>query len=104
MTSRPVRCRPTVFQNRKPRRPRAAIPSGTPTPTPIAVGKLAECPWVWVGVEGSVDVFAGEDARTLVGFEVGPAEKVVVTVSMEIFVPADENDMAGGNPKMEPFE
>lgn len=54
-------------------------------------------------MEGSVDVFGVEDARTLAGFEVGSAEKVVVTTSLKILVPAVEDDVTGGNPKMEPF-
>lgn len=54
-------------------------------------------------MEGSVDVFDGEDARTLAGFEVGSAEKVVVTISLKILVPADEDDVIGGNPKTAPF-
>ena len=97
-----IRCRPTCFQNTNPRKPREAIPSGTPTPTPIAIGKLAEDPEVLVGNEGSVEVFDGEDAKTLVGFEVGLAEKVVVTISLKSLVPADEDDVTGGNPRMAP--
>lgn len=31
-----------------------AMPSGTPIPTPIAVGRLVECAWVWAGKGGSV--------------------------------------------------
>lgn len=50
-----------------------------------------------------MDVFDGEDARTLAGFEVGSAEKVVVTTSLKILVPAVEDDVTDGNPKMEPF-
>lgn len=98
-----IRCRPASFQNRNPRKPREAIPSGTPTPTPIAIGKLSECPGVWEGKEVSVDVFDGEDTKTLVGFEVVLAEKVVVTISLKSSVPADEDDVTGGNPKIEPF-
>ena len=65
-----------------------------------------------MGKEGSVEVFDGEDTRTLVGFEVGLAEKVAVTVSLKSLVPADvdaiggnydEDDVTGGNPKMAPF-
>ena len=48
-------------------------------------------------------VFDGEDARTLVGLRVTLAEKVVVTMSLKSLVPADEGDVTGGNPKMEPF-
>ena len=50
-----------------------------------------------------MDVFDGEDTRTLVGFEVGLAENVVVTISLASLVPTDEDDVIGGNPKMEPF-
>ena len=51
--------------------------------------------------------FDGEDTRILVGFlvgfEVDSAEKVVVTMLLEILVPTDEDDVTGGKPKMEPF-
>ncbi len=66
-----------------------------------------------------MDVFDGEDARTLVGFEIGSVKKVAVTVSLGtsvptdgddltgvslgILVPTDEDEVTGGNPKMEPF-
>lgn len=54
-----------------------------------------------------MDVFDGEDATILAGFRVGSTEKVVVTVSvsLKILMPADddEDDVTGGNPKMEPF-
>ena len=66
-----------------------------------------------MGKEGSVEVFDREDTRTLVGLEVGLAEKVAVTVSLKRLVPADvddviggnhdEDDVTGGNPKMPPF-
>ena len=66
-----------------------------------------------MGKEGSVEVFDGEDTRTLVGFDVGLAEKVAVSVSLKILVPTDvddviggdhdEDDVTGGNPKMAPF-
>ena len=46
-----------------------------------------------------MDVVDGEDTETLVGF----AEKVVVTTSLKSLVPADEDDVIGGKPKMEPF-
>ena len=50
-----------------------------------------------------MDVFDGEDARTLVGFEIGSVKKVAVTVTLGISVPTDEDEVTGGNPKMEPF-
>ena len=50
-----------------------------------------------------MDVVDEEDTETLVGFEVGFAEKVVVTTSLKILVPVDEDDVIGGKPKMEPF-
>ena len=47
-----------------------------------------------------MEVVDGKDTRTLVGFlvgfEVGSAEKVVVTMSLKILVPADEDDVTGG--------
>ena len=51
-----------------------------------------------------MDVFDGEVATTLVGFEIGSAETVVVMMALGILVlPADEADVAGGKPKMEPL-
>lgn len=35
-----------------------------------------------------MDVFNGEDARTLAGFEVGATEKVAVTTSLKILMPS----------------
>ena len=61
-----------------------AIPSGTPTPTAIAVGKLAECSWVWTGTE----------------VEFGPDEKVVVTGLREVVLAANCEDVTGGNPSI----
>ena len=87
------------------------IPSGTPSPTPSAVGKLAECFWVWTGTEGPVNVLAGEaavtavaeDAVTVATFEFGPAEKVVVTVLPKVVMRADDEGATGGNPSIPPF-
>ena len=55
------------------------MPSGTPIPTPIAVGRLVEGACVWAGTGEPVEVLAEEEAVTVVAFELGPAEKVVVT-------------------------
>ncbi len=87
------------------------IPSGTPIPTPTAVGKLAECFWLWTGTEGLVNVSAGEAAVTVVAedavmvaaVEPGPAEKVVVTVLPKVVVGADDKDVTGGNPSILPL-
>ena len=80
----------------------AAIPSGMPTPNPIAVGRLAECSGVWAGTEGSVYVMAGEDAVKIVAFElVIPEEKMVVTRSLGLLVATDCESVTGGNPSSE---
>lgn len=79
-----------------------AITSGTPIPTPTAVGRLVQCSWVWAGTGGSADVLAEEDAKTVVAFELGPAEKAVVTGLLEIWVGADGGGVTGGKPKIEP--
>ena len=52
-----------------------------------------------------MDVFDGVDTKILVGSGVGSAEKVVVTISVKSLVPAadEDEDVTGGNPKMEPF-
>lgn len=55
------------------------------------------------GVEGSMDVLVVENAIILAGFGVGTAEKLTVTRSLGLMVPADEDDVIGGNPRMEPF-
>ena len=89
-----------------------AIPSGTPSPTPSAVGKLAECFWVLTGTEESVNVLAGEAAVTVVAedpvtvtaFEHSPAEKVVVTILPETVMGADDEGVTGGIPKILPLE
>ena len=85
-----------------------SIPSGTPIPTPNAVGKLAECFWAWTGTEGSVNALAGgaemtvvaKDAVTVAAFESGPAEKVVVTV---LVTGADDEGVTGGSPSILPL-
>ena len=65
----------------------AAIPSGTPIPTPSAVVGVAECSGVWTGIGGLVFVLAEEDAGAIVAFEsLVPEGKMVVT---------------GGNPSSE---
>ena len=97
-----VRFRTVSFQNKKPRKPMIAITSGTPIPTPMAVGRLVRCFWVWAGTGGYPDVLAEEDAKTAVAFELGPAEKAVVTGLLEIWVGADGGGVTGGKPKMEP--
>ena len=80
-----------------------AITSGTPIPTPIAVGRLVQCSRVWAGTGGSEDVLAEEDdAKTVVAFELGPTEKAVVTGLLEIRVGADGRGVTGGKPKIEP--
>ena len=71
-----------------------AIPSGTPIPTPSAVGMLAECFWGWTGTEGSVDILAGEDVVT------GAA---VITVMLEVVMGADDEGVRGGNPSILPL-
>lgn len=89
-----------------------SVPSGTPIPTPSAVGKLAECFWVWTGTEGSVDVLAreaavtvvAEDAVTVAAFGLGPAEKVVVTVLPKVVMRADDEGVTGANPSILPLE
>ena len=66
-------------------------------PTPIAVGRLVECSWGWVGTGASgMDV---EDAGGIVTFEVSVAEKVVVTTSLEIIVAPDGVGVTGGIPR-----
>lgn len=79
-----------------------AIPSGTPIPTPTAVGRLVEDSWIWAGTAGPVDVLAGEFARTVVAIELGPVEKVVVTGLLDFMVGADGEGVSGGNPRIEP--
>lgn len=54
-----------------------------------------------MGRDESVEVFDGEDTRTLVGFEVGLAEKVAVTISQKSLVPAGVDDVVGGTPDEE---
>ena len=49
-----------------------------------------------------VDTLAGEDARTVVAFETGLADSVVVTRLLGAVVGADGKDVTGGNPKIEP--
>ena len=88
------------------------IPSGTPIPTPSAVGKLDECFWVWTGTEVSVNVLGGaaavslvaEDAVTVAAFDFGPAEKVVVTVLPKVVVGADDEGVTGASPSILPGE
>ena len=97
-----------------------AIPSGTPIPTPSAVGRVAERSSVWADAARSVDVLigenegtlvdtaepvdtlAGEDARTVIAFEIGPADNVVVARLLEAAAGADCEDVTGGSPKIEP--
>lgn len=86
----------------------ANMPSGTPIPTPIAVGRVVEGSSLWADTAGSVDdvsaredagaaiktaglgdVLAEEDATTGVAFELGPAENVVVASSLGVAVRAD---------------
>ena len=57
-----------------------AIPSGTPIPTPSAVGRVAERSSVWADAARSVDLLAGEDEVTPVDTAEpsGPADNVVV--------------------------
>ena len=117
-----LRCRIVSLQNRKPKRPMTAKPSGTPMPTPMAVGRLAECFWVGPGVgdsvdmsvdcswvcaatEGPVKVLTEEAAGVEIGFELGLAEseEVVVTKSLELLVGSDDEGVRGGNPKRLPL-
>lgn len=97
-----------------------AIPSGTPIPTPSAVGRVAERFLVWAEAARSVDVLAGEDegtlvdtaepvdklvgedTRTVIAFEIGPADNVVVARLLGAAVGADCEDVTGGKPKIEP--
>ena len=97
-----------------------AIPSGTPIPTPRAVGRVVERPAVWPDATRSVDLLAGEDegtlvdtaepvdiragedARIVVAFENGPANIVVAARLLGAAVDADDEDVTGGNPKIEP--
>lgn len=87
-----------------------AIPSGTPIPTPMAIGRLVDGSWVWTGTWGSVDVLVEESAETVDPFELGRTEKVVVTRMLVALVRADDagvtdgecEGVTGGNPKMEP--
>ena len=88
-----------------------AIPSETPIPAPIAVGRLAECS-CWTGAADSagmwdtresVDVLSGEDTVVVITSELAPADKVVVTMSREYLVEADGEGVTGGNPKIEAF-
>lgn len=68
------------------------MPSGTPIPTPIAVGRLVEGACVWAGTGGPlgtgepVEVMAEEEAVTVVAFELGPTEKIVVTGLLGLLV------------------
>ena len=50
----------------------------------------------------SVDTSAGDDARTEIAFESGPAEDVVAARLLGTAVGADGEDVTGGNPKNEP--
>ncbi len=94
-------------------------PSGIPIPTPIAIGRLAEDFWVWVGAGESVrgvvmyawvwadkgapvDCLAGEDAGMVMMFELGSAKEVVAIRAAWSVVTADVEDVTGGNPKIEP--
>ena len=97
-----------------------AIPSGTPIPTPKAVGRVAERSSVWADAARSVDLLAGEDegtlvdiaepvdklagedARTVVTFETGLADNAVAARLLGAAVGADGEDVTGGNPKIEP--
>ena len=97
-----------------------AIPSGTPIPTPSAVGRVAERSSVWADAVRSVDLLAGEgegalvdtadfvdtlageDARTVVAFEKGPSDNVVDARLLRTAVGANGEDVTGGNPKIEP--
>lgn len=97
-----------------------AIPSGTPIPTPSAVGRVAERSSVWadaarsvvllavedegtlVDTAESVDTLAGEDPRTVVAFKKGSADNVVDARLLGAGVGADSEDVTGGNPKIEP--
>ena len=98
-----------------------AIPSGTPIPTPRAVGRVAERSSVWADAARSVDLLAGEDegtlvdtaepvdalagedARTVVAFEKGPSDNVVDARLLGAAVGADGKDVTGGNPKIVPL-
>ena len=97
-----------------------AIPRGTPIPTPIAVGRVAEPFSVWADTAGlrdalvgadegtlvdtaeTVDILAGEDASTVVAFEIGPADNVVVARLLGAAARANCEDVIGGNPKIPP--
>ena len=97
-----------------------AIPSGTPIPTPSAVGRVAERSSVWADAATSVDslagedegtlvdtaepvnTLAGEDARTVGAFGDDPADNVVPARLLGAAVGADGEDVTGGNPKIEP--
>ena len=97
-----------------------AMASGTPIPTPSAVGRVAERSSVWADAARSVDVLAGEDegtlvdtaepadtlagedARTVIAFEIGPVRIVVVARLLGAAVRPDCENVTGGKPKTEP--
>ena len=119
-----LRCR-VVFpqnRNRKPNKPMTAKPSGTPIPTPMAVGRLVDCFWAWPGVgdlvgmgvdcflicaaaEGPVEVMTGEDAGMKIDFAISPreVEEVAVTTPLELLMGVDDESVRGGNPKTWPL-
>ena len=66
------------------------------------MGRLVEGLWIWADKGGFVDVVATEDAGTVVAFELGPAQTVVVARSLDFVVADDDEDATGGNPKIEP--
>ena len=49
-----------------------------------------------------MDALAGEDAGTVVTFELSPAKNVVVNRKLEVIVASDGELSTGGNPKIEP--
>ncbi len=72
----------------------AAIPSGTPIPAPIAVGKVVDCACICADAEISADV------GSVVVFKFGPADRVLVAGLLGLMVGADEEDVIGGYPRI----
>lgn len=67
------------------------------------MGRSVDCPWVWADKGGPVDVFAGEDAGTVVASELGPAKRVVVARSLESVAADDIEGVTGGVPRSKPL-
>lgn len=80
-----------------------ATPSGTPIPTPMAVGTLVECSWVCAAAGEPVELLDGKDAGTVVvTFEFGPLDEMKVTQVLGVEVEDDGEGVRGGNPRTEP--